>query len=153
LVFAAAGMHSHTDAVGRTLSYDLGTIALLAFASGAQVALARSIHLPEITTAMVTSAYIDLLIDSKILKKNNRSRNRRFFFVFCLVLGSFIGAVAYRYMSPAFALYLSGTVKAFGLHCCAFNPGAKNELTCGWYEDLPILYWNLFFTMNNRIVV
>lgn len=146
-------MHSHTDAVGRTLSYDLGTIALLAFASGAQVALARSIHLPEITTAMVTSAYIDLLIDSKILKKNNRSRNRRFFFVFCLVLGSFIGAVAYRYMSPAFALYLSGTVKAVGLHCCAFNPGAKNELTCGWYEDLPILYWNLFFTMNNRIVV
>ena len=127
LVFAAAGMHSHTDAAGGSNSYDLGIIALLAFASGAQVALARSVHIPEITTAMVTSAYIDLLIDPRITKKHNRSRNRRFFFVFCLVLGSFIGAIAYRYVSPALALYLSAIGKAVVCIAMLFNPAAKDE--------------------------
>lgn len=127
LVFAAAGMHSYTDAAGSSASYDLGIIALLAFASGAQVALARSVHIPEITTAMVTSAYIDLLIDPRITKKHNRSRNRRFFFVFCLVLGSFIGAIAYRYASPAVALYLSGIGKALVCIAVLFNPVAKDD--------------------------
>lgn len=127
LVFAAAGMHTHTDGAGTSTSFDLGIIALLAFASGAQVALARSVHIPEITTAMVTSAYIDLLIDPRVTKKHNRSRNRRFFFVFCLVLGSFIGAIAYRYVSPAFGLYLSGTGKILVCIGVLFNPVAKDD--------------------------
>jgi hypothetical protein len=40
--------------------------ALLAFASGGQVAMARTVNVPEITTAMVTSAYIDLLVDHEL---------------------------------------------------------------------------------------
>lgn len=126
LVFAAAGMHSHTDVDGNSTSNHLGIIALLAFASGAQVALARSVHMPEITTAMVTSAYIDLLIDPKMLKKTNRPRNRRLCFVLSLVLGSFIGAIAYRYVPPAFALYLSGIGKALVCIAVLFNPAAND---------------------------
>ncbi len=53
-------------------------ISLLAFASGGQVAMTRTINVPEITTAMVTSAYIDLLVDPRLFRYGNRPRNRRF---------------------------------------------------------------------------
>lgn len=123
LVLAAAALHKNAvQAAGPSTS--LGIIALLAFASGAQVASARTVHIPEITTAMVTSAYIDFLIDPKIFDLRNRSRNRRFFFICSLVLGSFIGAVAYRYVSPAFALYLSAIGKFSVCIALLFNPTA-----------------------------
>lgn len=89
----------------------LGIIALLAFASGAQVALARTVNVPEISTAMVTSAYIDFFADPRLFQAKNRSRNRRFFFVISLLLGSFIGAIAYRYVGPALSLLLSAICK------------------------------------------
>lgn len=121
LVFAAAASHTHTDHVNDE-SINLGIITLLAFASGAQVASARTVQVPEITTAMVTSAYIDSIVDPHILKKHNRSRNRRLFFVGSLVLGSFIGAIAYKFVSPAFALYLSAAGKALVSIALLFNP-------------------------------
>ncbi|MCJ1236878.1 hypothetical protein MMC14_004860 [Varicellaria rhodocarpa] len=126
LVFTAAALHTHTDHT-RDGSKDLAIITLLAFASGAQVAFARTVHIPEITTAMVTSAYIDFVVDPDIFKVRNRPRNRRFLFIVCLVLGSFIGAVAYKFESPAFALYLSALGKSIVCIALWFNPGESRE--------------------------
>lgn len=90
----------------------LGVLALLAFASGAQIAVARQVNVPEITTAMVTSAYIDLIIDPRLTAHRNRPRNRRFFFICMLLVGSFIGAVADRFVSTALGLLLGVICKA-----------------------------------------
>lgn len=89
-------------------------IALLSFASGGQVAMARTVDVPEVTTAMVTSAYVDFVVDPQLFARKNRPRNRRGIFVLVLILGSFIGAVAYREVEPACALLLAGLVK-FGV--------------------------------------
>ena len=121
LVFAAAIINTRRIEA-QSSAADLGIIALLAFASGAQVASARTVHVPEVPTAMVTSAYVDFLVDPSILTLHNRARNRRLCFVATLLLGSFLGAIAYRYYSPALALYLSATIKALVCIALLFNP-------------------------------
>ena len=95
-----------------------GVISLLALASGGQVAMARTVNLPRIPTAMVTSAYIDFLVDPDLLQRHNRGRNRRLFFVTSLLVGSFVGAVGYRYVAPSFSLLLAAICKA--LVCISF---------------------------------
>lgn len=65
LVFTAAGLRQRASHKP-SMALNLGVIALLAFASGAQVAVARTVEIPEVTTAMVTSAYIDFLVDRNI---------------------------------------------------------------------------------------
>ena len=70
---------------------------------------------------MVTSAYVDLVVDPSIFSWKNRSRNRRVFFVGSLVVGSFIGAIAYRYVGPAFALLLSAVAKTAVCVALLFN--------------------------------
>ena len=103
-------------------------VALLAFASAGQVAVARTINVPEIPTAMVTSAYIGMLVDPEIFQRHNRPRNRRFFFVCCLLSGSFIGASAYRYVGPAFALLLAALCKTAVCVAFLFNgPSVKQR--------------------------
>ncbi|TKA63072.1 hypothetical protein B0A49_08139 [Cryomyces minteri] len=94
MVFAAAGI-IYRLGVAETGPVALGVIALLAFSSGDQVAMARSLKIMEITTAMATAAYIDLLIDPELFKARNRPRNRRVLFLISLVAGSFAGAFAY----------------------------------------------------------
>lgn len=86
-------------------------IVLLAFASGGQVAMARTVNLPQIPTAMVTSAYIDLFADPDIFAFHNRPRNRRFLFIVSLVVGSFVGAAAYATVEPALPLLLASLCK------------------------------------------
>lgn len=56
--------------------------------------MTRTVDVPKITTVMVTSAYIDMLVDPELFKLQNRPRDRRNFFGY-LLLGSFIGASAY----------------------------------------------------------
>ena len=109
-VFAAAALR-HWVSTDIDNSARFAVICLLAFASGGQVAMARTVDVPEVTTAMVTSAYIDLVTDRALFAARNRPRNRRGAFVLALLLGSFIGAAAYREVSPAFALLLAGLVK------------------------------------------
>ncbi|KAJ5215469.1 uncharacterized protein N7498_001876 [Penicillium cinerascens] len=55
---------------GEGTSGSFAVLALLAFASGGQIAVARTINVPEITTGMVTSAYIDLIVDPQVRKIN-----------------------------------------------------------------------------------
>lgn len=107
-------------------------MSLLAFASGAQVAMARTVDVPEVrTTAMVTSAYIDFVTDRGLLTRDNRPRNRRAEFVLCLLLGSFIGAATYREVSPAFALLMAGLVKVGVCVSPLFNRAEMCEVSAG----------------------
>lgn len=129
LVFTAAGLRQRASHKP-SMALNLGIIALLAFASGAQVAVARTVEIPEVSTAMVTSAYIDFLVDRNIFRLQNRARNRRAIFVACLILGSFIGAIAYLYVSPFFALYISALGHLIVSFAFLFNHGAPSAVDC-----------------------
>ncbi len=110
MVFAASAMQYFKGDRGRG-HFALGVIALLAFSSGSQVAMARAMQMPEITTAMATAAWVDLVIDPGMLTRRNRSRNRRALFLFALIAGSFAGAFAYGRGGSAFALLMAAVGK------------------------------------------
>ncbi|PWY93224.1 hypothetical protein BO94DRAFT_423363, partial [Aspergillus sclerotioniger CBS 115572] len=65
----------------------LAVIALLAFSAGSQVVMSRALRITEISTAMATAAWVDLLVDGRIWNRENRARNRRVGFLGCLVAG------------------------------------------------------------------
>lgn len=94
----------------------IGTVAMLAFASGMQVALSRQLGMPEIPTTQATAAYVDLLVDPNffvpVADERGRGRNRRIAFLVTLVIGSFIGAPAYKYVNAGFTILLGAIVKA-----------------------------------------
>lgn len=130
LIYIAAALR-HWYALGATFSARrnpkrFSVSALLAFASGGQVAMARS-TVPEITTAIVTSAYIDFLSDPNLFKRKNRSRNRLFVFIVALMSGSFVGAALYRFVAPAFAIFVAGLIKTSVIPMLCFNPVKKKE--------------------------
>lgn len=100
----------------------LGIISLLAFSSRSQVVLSRVLQIPEITTAMATAAWVDLVIDPKILKISNRPRNRRGFFLLSLFAGSLVGAAVYYKAGSPTALILSASVKSIVSVMLFFNP-------------------------------
>jgi uncharacterized membrane protein YoaK (UPF0700 family) len=129
LVFTAAALRKWV-AFSDTHPPAWSVIALLAFSSGGQVAMAHSVDIPEITTAMATSAYIDLLVDPELFQFHNRPRNQRFLLVCFLLLGSFIGASAYRYVGPAFTLFLAALCKAAICVAFLFNRPALQK-SCG----------------------
>jgi uncharacterized membrane protein YoaK (UPF0700 family) len=111
MVLAAAAMQfSHGVQVSGP--WALGAIALLAFSSGAQVASSRPMRIPEITTAMATAAWVDLVIDPKICTVRNRSRDRRALFLASLVAGSFAGAFMRAKIGSPLALIVSAIGKA-----------------------------------------
>jgi hypothetical protein len=78
----------------------------------AQVSAARAFRVPEITIAMATAAWVDLVIDPKLLKMSNHSRNRRASFLGALITGSFAGAFAYSKLGSPAALLISAAGKA-----------------------------------------
>ncbi|CAO3674320.1 unnamed protein product [Umbelopsis ramanniana] len=110
MVFGAAGIHFAHD-VEQTGKWALAIVALLAFSSGAQVAAARAFRVPEITTAMATAAWVDLVIDPKLLGTNNHSRDRRALFLASLIAGSFAGAFLYSKIGSPCALVVSASGK------------------------------------------
>jgi uncharacterized membrane protein YoaK (UPF0700 family) len=111
LTFAAAIIHPIYSSSGNSPS-SMGSLALLAFASGAQVASMRPFRIQEITTAMATAAWVDLVIDPSLLRPGNRSRNRRAGFLIMLVLGSFAGAFMRTGIGSSNALFVAGAGKA-----------------------------------------
>jgi len=119
MVFVASAIQ-YRDGVADENSA-LGIITLLAFSSGGQVAMARSLRMTEITTAMATAAYVDLFIDEKLFKLYNRPRNRRILFLASLFAGSFAGAFAYAAMGSAFALLMSAVGKLLVTVSFLFN--------------------------------
>jgi uncharacterized membrane protein YoaK (UPF0700 family) len=122
MVFAASALqYRYGVSPGGNSALDLGIITLLAFSSGAQVAMARSLQMTEITTAMATAAYVDIFIDKRLLSWHNRPRNRRVLFLLSLFAGSFAGAFAYARVSSAFALLLSAIGKLVVVAALLFN--------------------------------
>lgn len=120
LVFAAAAVQ-YTGGIGPTSPTALAVIGMLAFAAGSQVSLSRGFSMNEITTAMATAAYVDLLIDPNILGLHNRSRNRRVMFLLMLLAGSFAGSFAYSRVGSAYAILLSAVLKTLVTVAFFFN--------------------------------
>ncbi|KAL7628577.1 hypothetical protein AAE478_000092 [Parahypoxylon ruwenzoriense] len=128
LVFAAAGIQYR---YGVNLEgTDTGiVIGLLAFASGSQVVQSRSFQMAEITTAMATAAWLDLLIDPDLFKLKNRPRTRRVVFLVTLVLGSLAGAGIYRSAGSQVALLVSAAGKMLATVMYFFNAAEKPKRT------------------------
>lgn len=89
--------------------------------------MARTINMPEIPTAMVTSAYVDMIVDPKIFARENRPRNRRFFFVLVLIVGSFIGAATYKRVEAALSILLASICKALVCPSLLFNRAVQRK--------------------------
>ncbi|KAJ6095455.1 hypothetical protein N7486_006201 [Penicillium sp. IBT 16267x] len=110
MVYAAAAIqHSFTTYPNSPAA--LVAIFLLAFSSGAQVALGRSLKITDITTAMATSAFIDVAVDPGLLKRKNRQRNRRVIFLLTLTAGCFVGAFSQKAVDSTLALFLCAICK------------------------------------------
>lgn len=128
MVFAA-GAVQHRYGVHHTHVTDLVAVGLLAFASGSQVVQSRSLRMTEISTAMATAAWVDLLIDPHLFALRgggNRPRNRRFFFLVTLLAGSLAGAGIYRTAGSGVAIFVSAGGKALVTLMYFFN-GADEE--------------------------
>jgi uncharacterized membrane protein YoaK (UPF0700 family) len=116
MVFVAAAINHYQDA-----STALLALFLLAFSSGAQVAMSRSLKITEITTAMATAAYVDVVVDPAILQLHNRLRNRRVLFLAMLTAGCFGGAFVVKAANSTLALILCGVCKTIVTVVFFFN--------------------------------
>jgi len=100
----------------------LAVIGLLAFAAGSQVIQSRSFSMTEISTAMATAAWVDLMMDEKLFATKNRPRARRLAFLAALVIGSLVGAAIYRGAGSPTALAVSGGGKLLVTILYSFSP-------------------------------
>lgn len=103
----------------------LSVVGLLALAAGSQVVQSRSLAMSEISTAMATAAWIDLMIDQKLLVLKNRPRTRRVAFLISLVCGALVGAFIYREVGSATAIAVSGAGKLLVTAMYAFASSEK----------------------------
>lgn len=110
LVYAAAAIQ-YSLPIQQGSSAALAGIFLLAFSSGAQVALGRSLKITDITTAMATAAFIDVAADPGLLKLKNRQRNRRVIFLLMLAAGCLVGAFSQAAINTTFAIILCAVCK------------------------------------------
>ncbi|KAL7932794.1 hypothetical protein V8C35DRAFT_306795 [Trichoderma chlorosporum] len=127
LVFAATGIQ-YRYGVQSHGPKALAVVSLLAFAAGSQVVQSRSLAATEISTAMATAAWVDLMIDQKLLALDNRPRTRRVAFLLALVVGGLVGALLYRTVGSAAALAVSGAGKALASLLYVFSGGEKKKV-------------------------
>jgi uncharacterized membrane protein YoaK (UPF0700 family) len=128
LVFAAAAIqYVHgTDLDGDTALYVIG---LLAFASGSQVVQSRSLAMTEISTAMATAAWVDLLIDPNLFSiHRNRPRERRAAFLISLFVGSIVGVLIFRSAGSPTAVVVSASGKLLVTVMYLFNEAEKPKV-------------------------
>jgi uncharacterized membrane protein YoaK (UPF0700 family) len=134
MVFAAGWvMNSVSDLktelnINPSQPWTWSALALLAFSAGGQVAMARGVRIPEISTANASSAYVDLLVDPNLYAKHNRSRNRRLAFLVILALGCIVGAFLHEHVSSPITLIISGAVKLIVTFGFAFNKSEDGSL-------------------------
>lgn len=120
LVFIAAAIQ-YEYGVQLESTKTMIVVGFLAFAAGSQVVLSRSLAITEISTAMATAAWVDLLIDQKLFAVHNRARTRRVGFLAALVAGAFFGAYVYRSLGSATAILFSGVGKLIVTVVFLFN--------------------------------
>ncbi|KAK3937070.1 hypothetical protein QBC46DRAFT_393619 [Diplogelasinospora grovesii] len=126
LVLAAAAIQ-HTHGVQLTGAWTLAVLGLLAFASGSQVVQSRSLQMTEISTAMATAAWVDLVIDPHLFTLKNRPRTRRIAFLASLVLGALVGAFIYKTAGSAAAIAVSGAGKLLVAFMYLFNSAEQER--------------------------
>ncbi|KAI2471262.1 hypothetical protein F4781DRAFT_429610 [Annulohypoxylon bovei var. microspora] len=130
LVLAAAAMqYIHGSSIQN--SDAIIAIGLLAFASGSQVVQSRAFRMTEISTAMATAAWVDLVIDPELLKLKNRPRTRRAMFLTTLIAGSLAGAGIYRTAGSWVAILVSAAGKMLVTCMYLFNGAEKARKTTG----------------------
>ena len=98
--------------------------------------MGRSLKITEITTAMATAAFVDLVVDPDLGKLKNRLRNRRVGFLIMLVSGCFVGAFAAREVSSSFPILLCAVGKALVCVGFLFNRPIKEDHRC--QDDLKV---------------
>lgn len=126
LVFAAVAIQ-YSFPIQRDGPAAMAVIALLAFSSGAQVAMSRSLKITEITTAMATAAFVDVVMDPNLGRLKNRLRNRRVMFLVMLTAGCFVGAFAQREVSSKFPVLLCAVGKFMVTVAFLFNRSMTTE--------------------------
>ncbi|KAI1277470.1 hypothetical protein F5Y07DRAFT_407352 [Xylaria sp. FL0933] len=124
LVFAAAALQLRYGVMPQG-KVAVAVVGLLAFASGSQVVQSRSMKMTEISTAMATAAWVDLVIDPKLFQARNRPRTRRIMFLLALVAGSLLGAGIYRVAGSAVAVFISAAGKFVVTVMYLFNSADK----------------------------
>ncbi len=102
-------------------------VLLLGISYGCQVAIARFLSCPEIPTAVLTTAFIDLLSDQKLLKPDNLSRNRRFFYLIFFAAGAIVGSFSYTRVNSELTLIIAGIVKGLVTLSFFFNPKTRSR--------------------------
>ncbi|KAI1390301.1 uncharacterized protein F4822DRAFT_231971 [Hypoxylon trugodes] len=130
LVFGAAGMQ-YVHGAGLRGGDAVIVVGLLAFASGSQVVQSRAFKMTEISTAMATAAWVDLVIDPNLLKMDNRPRTRRALFLGTLIVGSLAGAGIYRAAGSWVAILVSAAGKMVVTGMYLFNSAEKPKKTEG----------------------
>ncbi|KAI3323610.1 hypothetical protein HD806DRAFT_497331 [Xylariaceae sp. AK1471] len=130
LVFAAATLQLMYD-IQHEGAVAVVVVGLLAFASGSQVVQSRSMNMTEISTAMATAAWVDLMIDPKLFQIQNRPRTRRIMFLLALAAGSLVGAGIYRADGSAVAVFVSAAGKFVVTIMYLFNSVDKPRKTSG----------------------
>lgn len=127
MVFGAAAIQFQ-HGIGTEGIKALSVIGLLAFAAGSQVVQSRSLGMTEISTAMATAAWVDLVIDGKLLVLDNRPRNRRVAFLISLVLGAITGAFIFKEVGSATAIAVSATGKIVVTMMYMITPSEKPKV-------------------------
>ncbi|KEQ62642.1 uncharacterized protein M437DRAFT_66497 [Aureobasidium melanogenum CBS 110374] len=79
VLMAVAAILAHAADNDTKPRFRKAALAILALSSGSQVGMVRALKITDITTAMVTAAYIDIFIDPSLFAgvTRNRQRNRR----------------------------------------------------------------------------
>ncbi|GAB7358609.1 hypothetical protein MBLNU230_g3840t1 [Neophaeotheca triangularis] len=127
LMVAGSAWIQYVHGTHQSGAWARAALALLAFASGSQVAAARAFKIPEITTAMATAAWVDFLIDEDLFARHNRPRNRRALFLTTLVAGSFAGAYTRKAIGSPDAIMISAAVKMVVIVAMLISPGEREE--------------------------
>ncbi|KAK7752419.1 hypothetical protein SLS62_005572 [Diatrype stigma] len=128
LVFAAAAIQYRAGIAARSAAA-VAVTGLLAFASGSQVVQSRALATTEISTAMATAAWVDLVIDPHMLAWHNRPRNRRVCFLLSLAGGALTGAAIARSAGSSVALLISAAGKLLVAFIYLLNGADKPKRT------------------------
>jgi uncharacterized membrane protein YoaK (UPF0700 family) len=138
LVLGTAAVQYAYDggAVELTSARTLVAIGMLATAAGSQVVLSRVLGMTEISTAMATAAWVDLVIDPNLCVLKNRPRNRRVAFLAALVVGTIAGAFIYKTVGSPAALVVSGAGKLLVTGMFLFNSAEREVVVTNGAEKV-----------------
>jgi hypothetical protein len=87
-------------------------ISLLAFQAAGQIVASRTLEYDEIPTVVLTTLLCDLLIDPRLLARDNPKRNRRVACFITLILGAMTAGGLYKLTNMSASLWLAFALKA-----------------------------------------